>query len=457
MRRKRNDRSISYALCVLLLLPGILTGCGTAEERRPVPAERTAPAGMSPDRLPRPAGEKAAGTRASAETQIPEPDQEEFGSDYAPYTTSREQEQLESELQKIGELCRELYRNAEWIPPRSEEEEAELSSADAASMEAVLTEAGFSVINSDFDYPDYLENSGRLRDFWENVLANQNADAAVWSISASGTVECLWFQYTDGHKSCILAGSEWDDDGALHLSYAGKKEVLYWEMTGHGLLYQIMPMNRHWNATQLIRIRPSDHTLTDLTRKYVEPIGYHNVNLFLLDWSSGDFGNLCFNDLLSNLYQMETGDYLYAQDYPYTDEPFPHSIVPADLMESVVYRHFDLPLESFRKKALYDAGTDSYPWQDLYFDNVIYYPDVQPEITEVTQNGDGTVTLHVTVICPDNHTDRLFDHEVTMLLEPDGGFRYLANRITYRGDCELPSPQTRIPLQRFDASDGNDG
>lgn len=53
----------------------------------------------------------------------------------------------------------------------------------------------------------------------------------------------------------------------------------------------------------------------DLTMKYILPIGYHNVNLFLLDWSSDDYGNLCFNDLLDYLYRLKYNDYLYARDY----------------------------------------------------------------------------------------------------------------------------------------------
>ena len=63
----------------------------------------------------------------------------------------------------------------------------------------------------------------------------------------------------------------------------------------------------------------------------------------------------------------------------------------------------------------------------------------------------GTVTLLVNVMCPDKHTDHLFEHEVTMRMEPDGSFQYLSNRIIYQGEAELPSPQARIEAQRFDA------
>ena len=76
-----------------------------------------------------------------------------------------------------------------------------------------------------------------------------------------------------------------------------------------------------------------------------------------------------------------------------------------------------------------------------------------PEVTKVMENADGTVTLLVNVICPDKHTDHLFEHEVTMKTETDGSFQYLSNRIVYRSDKELPSPQARIEAQRFAAED----
>ena len=71
----------------------------------------------------------------------------------------------------------------------------------------------------------------------------------------------------------------------------------------------------------------------------------------------------------------------------------------------------------------------------------------------MTENAGGTVTLLVNVICPDKHTDHLFEHEVTMKIETDGSFQYLSNRIVYRSDNELPSPQPGIEVLRFDVED----
>ena len=125
------------------------------------------------------------------------------------------------------------------------------------------------------------------------------------------------------------------------------------------------------------------------------------------------------------------------------------AILLVRLFESVIYQHFIISLDEFRERALYDAENGAYPWQDLNGGNIRYYPELIPEVAKVTEHADGTVTLLVNVICPDQHTDHLFEHEVTMNIEADGSFQYLSNRIVYRSETELPSPQARIIVQRF--------
>ena len=68
---------------------------------------------------------------------------------------------------------------------------------------------------------------------------------------------------------------------------------------------------------------------------------------------------------------------------------------------------------------------DTYPWQKLNCSNIVYYPTVIPEITEATENKDGSITLKVNVMCLDNKTDCLFTHEVIVMPSDNGSFKYL--------------------------------
>ena len=248
----------------------------------------------------------------------------------------------------------------------------------------------------------------------------------------------------------IFAGADWKDDGKLELLYAEKREIFYWDMTYNAdFIYRDLYLDRHWDAAHLLRLHPVDKPMYDLTMKYILPIGYHNVNLFLLDWSSDDYGNLCFNDLLDYLYRLKYNDYLYARDYPRYTTPYSYSAIPAKLFEDTIVPYFDISMEEFRERALYDAENDIYPWQDISCDNVLYFPSLIPEVTECIEIDDSTKKLIVNVMCPDYQTDKLFVHEVTIRVLSDGEYQYIGNQITYRSDINIPSPQARIPVQRF--------
>lgn len=101
----------------------------------------------------------------------------------------------------------------------------------------------------------------------------------------------------------------------------------------------------------------------------------------------------------------------------------------------------------------YTYEKDYHPWQDLNCSNIAYFPTVIPEITEAVENEDGSITLKVTVMCPDKQTDCLFTHEVTVMPSDGSDFKYLGNKITFMGDKELPSSEPRIPAQRTQGQD----
>ena len=145
---------------------------------------------------------------------------------------------------------------------------------------------------------------------------------------------------------------------------------------------------------------------------------------------------------------MENNDYAYARDYDYSENPYYHCRIPAQTFEDTVFPYFDISLTDFRKRASYNEAEDIYPWQDVNGSNIYYFPSLIPEVTEMRENGDGSLTLCVSVMCLDMRTDCLFKHEVTVIPQDNGKFKYLSNQVTYRSGKELPSSSPRIPAQR---------
>ena len=174
--------------------------------------------------------------------------------------TDGEKAGIEADMQEISKLCRADYLQADKIPSEYYGQE-NIGQEDIDAMEAALSSAGYCVENSDAVYPDYLENAENLNRFWDDVAKGKDAETTVWGILSSGSVTCRVFQFADGKGYCIHASGKWDDAGLLQLAYLEKKEILYWDMTSSGFIYQDIRLDRHWTAANLLRPQSVDHDL----------------------------------------------------------------------------------------------------------------------------------------------------------------------------------------------------
>jgi hypothetical protein len=360
---------------------------------------------------------------------------------------------IQKKCSDLGSLYKKIYLSAEKKPLSDWDNQKVISQESIDEIEEVLRKAGYPVLNSSSIYPAFLEHSENFYAFWQSVQNGVDAETSYWEVSDSGGLNYYEFQYTDGKAYSVNAFAQWDEDGQLKIDSAGRRNVLNWDMTYNGdFYYQDVPTDRHWEASILLRLKPVDKTLFDLNERYIKPIGYYNVNAFLCNWDTSDYGNLCFNDLFESLYKMENGDYIYTDHFEKEQYPYFHYCVPAELFENTILPYFEIPLDEFRERTLYNSEKDIYPWQDINVSNVSYFPAVISDVMESVENIDGSITLKVCVMCPDMQTDRLFTHEVTIMLSDGGKFKYLGNKITYTGENELPSSQPRISAQRTDAS-----
>lgn len=407
----------SLLLPALALAAALLTACSGRS--------------TAPDTLP------AAAQRAQEETAAPSP---------APSVTGAERTDIEAGLTGIAGLCREAYERAESAGSPYFGEENNIAQADIDAMEDILIAAGLPVVNSDGFYPDYVENSGPLRAFIAAALRGEDAAAGFWGVSRTGGIYYRGFLSENGGLFRIFAAAEWVS-GELVTDYIEKRALLGFGETEDGFYYQDIHTDPHWDAAKLVRLSPADPELYALCRRYILPVGYQGVNLFLIDWETGSWNGLAFNDLFDCLYRADTGEFVYARDYPYSGEPYPHNDIPAELFEKTVYAHFDISLSDFRTLALYDGTTDSYPWQDIYGGSIPYFPSLIPEVTGVSGLEDGALALTVNVMCLDLGKTSLFTHEVRVRPLADGGFVYLGNRILSRG-AQLPSSLPRLPALR---------
>ena len=62
------------------------------------------------------------------------------------------------------------------------------------------------------------------------------------------------------------------------------------------------------------------------------------------------------------------------------------------------------------------------------------YPDIPcPEVTGYLENADGTITLIVNAVYPEEYTAKAFSHKTVIRPLPEGGFQYVSNEMLPSG------------------------
>ena len=179
-----------------------------------------------------------------------------------------------------------------------------------------------------------------------------------------------------------------------------------------------------------IRVQPLDEACREYNRKYLLPVGYGKNNLFLADWTEDAFGELDFYDLFDAFYTL-----VWQQEVPYeADDNYGVGAVyhiPARIFEQTVMAHVDVGRNELRQRTVWLRGENAYEYKPRGFYESEYPQIPYPEVVAYRENGDGTVTLTVNAVYPQESSSRLFTHEVVVRKEAEGGFSYVSNRITY--------------------------
>lgn len=317
---------------------------------------------------------------------------------------------------------------------------------DIDALEDAFIRQGWAVEDSDEIYPAYLANPRELIRFWEDASAGKTADGGFLRIHEDGGFGLTRFIHRKGETLCALISAGWTEEG---LSIRRQEVLPVYDMVladWDTFYYRLFPEDPHYIDYMQVRLTPPDREHYDLCRKYILPIGYQMVNLFLVDWSEGDWGDLSFSDVFEYLYEMETGEPGFSWTDYVDPENHTRALLPMALFEDMLLSYFSISREELRLRAGWtEAG---YPWRTFFGDDLTTrsYPICEPAVTEVQENQDGTFTLRVRVGSPEKKTDCLFSHEVTIRSLADGTYQYVSNKVTEVGQWGLPFRQSRFTL-----------
>lgn len=98
-------------------------------------------------------------------------------------------------------------------------------------------------------------------------------------------------------------------------------------------------------------------------------------------------------------------------------------------------------------KSEFDEEAKMYAWAPLGCGNYApnFFGTSVPEVVEVRENPDGTVTLTVNAVCDMVICDNaLITHDLTVKFKEDGSFQYLGNEIRKEDRNNVPEYQYRV-------------
>lgn len=321
-----------------------------------------------------------------------------------------------------------------------------LSNANIFEMQNKLGETGYPVYTA-VPYSN-MKNHDKMEKFLEACENGECSSIVVYKIHFHGGIGRANYIFDGTNMYVFCTNAAWSENGDVEISYGGYTKIKEWKYSDKGRFCYKLCVPEYPEVSEivdgscLIRVKPMTEEQRELSEKCVRGIGYQGNNLLCSDWDVNHLETLDYNAIFEFLYAMEHQESFHAENYP--------NGIPKQEFESLIMEYFPITVEEIRKYAAFDEKNDTYMYVGLGC--VSYAPTFfgtsLPEVTDVKENADGTVTLTVDAVC-DMVTcnDAVITSELTVRLEKDGSFQYLGNKILNSGEKDIPEYQYRIRTQ----------
>ena len=360
-----------------------------------------------------------------------------------------QQQNVKDNEDEIIEICSQLYKKA------SEENKI----ADLETVRIIVNqfgENGYPAVDSRNQID--MTEAEQVEWFCEMVDTQEEAEITIIEVSYLGGFVKYDLETKDGNVDVVRSYYKYEN-GNMKREVTGSYQAEYWNYTEDGYLM----FSGVWFSEELyvltlsgaeehtaLRVQPLDETYRELSRKYLLPIGFEQNNMFIVDWSEDDFGELNFYDMFDLLYPK-----VYGTNIPYVaDDNFGVGAVyqiPKDDFERVILPYFDIDSETLQSKTIYNAEDKTYEYKPRGFEEVEYPEYPYSEVIGFTENGDGTLTLTANVVFPYVGDSKVYAHEVVVRPLENGGVQYVSNRIIPSEDnCEETWHTPRLTAKEWD-------
>lgn len=351
-----------------------------------------------------------------------------------------EQEREEAELQ-----CKEMMERISGIYESAYKGEASnvvLDDKTVLEMQRKLMETEYPVTTL-ITYSN-MGNYESVDSFLEDCTVGKSGSVVIYEIHDDG-IGRLKFIFDGTDMYVVSARGIWNDNnkpGISYISYTRSKE---WKYTEKGwFCYELCvpeppEVSEIMDGSCLIRIKPMTKEQREMSERCVRGLGYQGQNLLCSNWDAENMSELDYNGMFEYLYGMKYGEKFNSEDYP--------NGIPKEEFESLIMEYLPITAEQIQDYAAFDEENQTYYWVRLGCFNYAptFFGTSLPEVVDIKENEDGTVTLTVEAVCDMVICDdAVITHELTVRFAEDGSFQYLGNKILNDGIMQIPDYQYRI-------------
>lgn len=347
--------------------------------------------------------------------------------------------QAKEECKEVMEMIAEIYRNAD----KGIASNAVLSDETMLQMKEMIKKNGQPVTSSE-PYAS-MENYEKMENFLYACIDGEKGSAVIYEVNYDGGIGRMEYIF-DGTDMYLLATRAfWDQKDQPGISYLSYTRIKQWEYTEKGWFCYELCVPEYPEVTEmvdgscLIRVRPMTEEQRKMSKRCVLGLGYQGNNLLCSNWDTDHMEELDYNGMYEYLYSMRYQEKFNSEDYP--------NGIPKEEFESVIMEYLPVTAAQMREWAVFDEEKQTYAWVRLGCFNYTptFFGTSLPEVTDIKENKDGTVTLTVDAVCDMVVcNDAVITHELTVRFLEDGGFQYLGNKVLNDGIMYIPDYQYRI-------------
>lgn len=349
-----------------------------------------------------------------------------------------EREEAEADCKSVMGLISDIYEHAE----KGNASNVVISKEALHQMVEVIkkTERPVTAIET---YSN-MENYEKVEGFLTTCKTGKSDSIIIYKIRSDGGIgrEKYIFDGTDMYV--LTASASWNQENKPAITYISYNRIKAWQYTEKGwFCYELCvpefpEVTEVVDGSSMLRVKPMNPEYREISEKYLLPLGYQGNNLLCSNWNKENMDALDYNGMFEYLYQMK-----YQEKFP--SENYPNGI-PKEEFENLIMEYLPITSEQIRKYAAFDEENQAYIWETLGCANYAptYFGTSVPEVTDIKENEDGTVTLTVDAVCEMTlYNEAVITHELTIRFFEDGSFQYLGNKILGDGLQKIPVYQYR--------------